>query len=129
RQSAPGTFRCHLAGRGAAGEPALPGLSIFDRNAPRSDRACSRNVAPRYGRARLAFALGRGRTRSEPVRVHVPAAGRTFTRRHHDTVPQRGETDLPPATLPRPVHDQAEARKRNVEPLAPAPILASQTPN
>src|SRR5262249_61126038 len=111
-------------GRGAGGELAGPGLPVFDRNAFRSVRAHSGNVAPRGHGAWLALALDRGRAWSEPVRVHVPAAGRTFTCRHHDAVPQRRETDLPAAGLPRHVHDASEDRERDVERLAPASIVA-----
>src|SRR5215813_12430978 len=64
RQSAPDAGRCHLAGRGAARELAVPGLPVFDRDALRSVRAHSRNDPPRGRGARLAAALGRGRARS-----------------------------------------------------------------
>ena len=82
------------------------------------------NGAPRDHGARAAAALGRGRARPEPMRVHLPAAGRARARRHHDAVPQRGEADLPPAGLSRELHVPAEGGERAVERLASAPVAA-----
>ena len=96
--------RRDLAGRAARGQPDLPGLPVPDRDAPRPDGADPRNAAPPDRRARPAAALGRDRARSQPVRVHLPAAARAFARRHHDAVPQRGEADLPAAGLSRELH-------------------------
>ena len=114
----------HLAGRAARGQPALPGLPVSDRDTARPDGADPRNGAPRYHRARPAAALGRDRARPEPMRVHLPPAGRTFAGRYHDAVPQRGEADLPAAGLSRQLHGAAEGGERAVERLAPAPVAA-----
>ena len=72
----------------------------------------------------LPLRSGRGRTGSQPVRIHVPAAGRTCACRYHDAVPQRSETDLPAARVSRDVHDPSEAPKCAVERLAPTSIAA-----
>ena len=60
----------------------------------------------------------------EPMRVHLPSAGRTFAGRYHDAVPQRGEADLPAAWLSRQLHGASEGGERAVERLAPAPVAA-----
>ena len=113
-----------LAGRAARGQLALAGLPVSDRDAARPDGADPRDGAPRYHRARPAAALGRDRARPEPMRVHLPPAGRTFAGRYHDAVPQRGEADLPAAGLSRQLHGAAEGGERAVERLAPAPVAA-----
>ena len=121
-----GSIRPTPPGRGEAPEVSLlsPGYAVSHRDALRSDRADPGDRAPRRGRARPAAALGRDRARAEPVRVHLPAAGRARAGRHHDAVPQRGEADLPPAGLSRELHVPAEAAQHDVERLASAPVAA-----
>ena len=58
--------RCHLAGRGAGGQPDLPGLPVPDREPLRSDGADPRNRAPRDRRAR---ACRCARSRSSSARA------------------------------------------------------------
>ena len=60
-------------GTAAVGQPAVARLSISDRAALRPDGAGARNHPARRAGARPAVALGRGRVRPEPVRIHLPA--------------------------------------------------------
>ena len=124
-QSAARSRRHHLAGRSAGSRDAGARLSISHRNPSRSDRADPGKRAAQRRCARPAAALGRDRARAEPVRVHVPTAGRASARRHDDAVSQRGEADLPPARLSRELHVPAETAERHVERLASASVTAS----
>jgi glutamine synthetase len=61
---------------GQPGQPALARLPISDRAALRPDGAGARYHPARCSRARSSAALGRGRVRPQPVRIHLcPAKG------------------------------------------------------
>ena len=60
-------------GTSAFGQPAVARLSISDRAALRPDGAGAGNHPPRRPGARPAAAIGRGRVRPEPVRIHLCA--------------------------------------------------------
>ncbi len=113
---------CRPARPAAFGQPALAWLSISGRAALRPDRAGARHHPPRYHRARPAAALGRGRIRPEPVRVHLCAEEGHRARRQHDAVPQRREADRAPPRLSRHLHVPAEAAERVRLRLASASI-------
>ena len=64
---------CRPARHAAGGQPAVARLSISDRAALRPDGAGAGNHPARRAGARPALALGRGRVRPEPVRIHLCA--------------------------------------------------------
>ena len=72
--------------------------------------------------ARLAAALARSRARAEPVRIHVPAAGRPRRRRHDDFVPCRDQTDRAAQWPARELHVPAGAAQSVCLRLASASI-------
>ena len=92
-ESAAGAGGRHLAAASARGEPAQPGLSVSHREPVRSARCRLAADPPRHGGARPAAALARNRAGAEPVRVHLPAAGRPRRRRYDDSVSRRHQTD------------------------------------
>ena len=70
----------------------------------------------------LPLALGRGRVRPEPVRVHLCADRRARARRQHGAVSQRREADRAPPRLSRHLHVPAETAERVRVRLAPASV-------
>ena len=103
-------------------QPAHAGLSVSHRKPVRSDRRRGRSHPPRRAGARSAAALGRARTRPQPVRVHVQDAERPHRCRHHDPVPLGGETDRAPPRPAGELHVPPGFAACDVERLAPASV-------
>ncbi len=70
----------------------------------------------------LPLAVGRGRVRPEPVRIHLCADQGAHARRQHGAVSLGREADRPPPRLSRHLHVPAEIAQRIRLRLAPASI-------
>ena len=122
RRRAHGAGRCRPARHAAIGQPAVARLSIPDRAALRPDGAGAGNHPPRRAGARPALAIGRGRVRPEPVRIHLCADQGADARRQHGAVSSRREADRAPPRLSRHLHVPAETAERICLRLAPASV-------
>ena len=134
RRRAYGAGGCRPARTAAFRQPAVARLSISDRAALRPDGAGAGNHPPRRAGARPALAVGRGRVRPEPVRIHFCADQGACARRQHGAVSLGREADRAPPRLSRHLHVPAETAERVRVRLAPASIdrlarRAARTPS
>ena len=112
RRRAHGAGGCRPARHAAVRQPAVARLSIPDRAALRPDGAGAGNHPARRAGARPALAVGRGRVRPEPVRIHLRADQGADARRQHGAVSLRREADRAPPRLSRDLHVPAETAER-----------------
>ncbi len=122
RRRAYGAGRCRPARTSAVRQPAVARLSIPDRAALRPDGAGAGNYPPRRAGARPALALGRGRVRPEPVRIHLCADQGTGRPPTTWCCSVSRKTDRAPPRLSRHLHVPAETAQRVRLRLAPASI-------